>query len=250
MAVDEGDLCSPHGGGPGDGIAHLAGRVVGQVAHGVQRLLRWPGGHSDADTGQILGPGNGVQDVLDEHILLGQAAAAHILAGQHPALRGDDREAVVLQRSEVVLRDGVFQHPSVHGWDDQFGAPGRKHHGGEHIIGNAVGHFGNDVGRGRCHQNDIRLFGQRDVSDLELEIAVEGVHHALVAGQRLKDERGDEMGGVLSHNDLHVRPQLFECAGHICHFIGGNAAGNAQKDAFALQIHPKNLLFCGFASLV
>ncbi|MCC2139281.1 glycosyltransferase, partial [Faecalibacterium sp. CLA-AA-H283] len=26
---------------------------------------------------------------------------------------GDDREAVVLQRSEVVLRDGVFQHPGV-----------------------------------------------------------------------------------------------------------------------------------------
>jgi len=99
----------------------------------------------------------------------------------------------VLQRSEVVLRDGVFQHPGVHGWADQFGAPGRKHHGGEHIIGNAVGHFGNDVGRGRCHQNDIRLFGQRDVSDLELEIAVKGVHHAFVTGQRLKDERGDEM---------------------------------------------------------
>ena len=113
-----------------------------------------------------------------------------------------------------------------------------------------MGHFGNDVGRGRCHQNDIRLFGQRDVGDLELEVAVEGVHHALVAGQRFKDERGDEMGGVLGHNDLHVRPQLFECAGHICHFIGGNTAGNAQKDAFALQIHPKNLLFCGFASLV
>ena len=156
----------------------------------------------------------------------------------------------MFQRSEVVLRDGVFQHPGVHGRADQLGAPGRKHHGGEHIIGNAVGHFGNDVGRGRCHQNDIRLFGQRDMGDLELEIAVEGIHHALVAGQRFKDERGDEMGGVLGHNDLHVRPQLFECAGHICHFIGGNAAGNAQKDAFALQIHPKNLLFCGFASLV
>ncbi len=120
---------------------------------------------------------------------------------------------------------------------DQLRAPGRKHHGGKHIIRNAVGHFGNDIGRGGCHQNDVCLFGQRDVGDLELEIPVEGIHHAFVTGQRLKDERGDEMGGVLGHNDLHVGPQLFECTGHICHFIGGNAAGDAQKDALAVQIH-------------
>ncbi len=37
-------------------------------------------------------------------------------------------------------------------------------------------------------------------------------------------------------------PQLAQCAGHVGHFIGGNAAADAQKDAFSLQIHPKYLL--------
>ena len=37
-------------------------------------------------------------------------------------------------------------------------------------------------------------------------------------------------------------PSLRSALGHIGHFIGGNAAADAQKDAFSLQIHPKYLL--------
>ena len=234
LAVDEGHVRAPHGGGAGQCVAHLAGGMVGQVAHGVQCLLGGPGGHGDTHSGQVLGPGDGVQDVLDEHIFLRQATTAHILAGQHTALGGDDREAIPLQRGEVVLRDGVFQHAGVHGGGNQLGAFGRQHHGGEHIVGDAVGHFGDHVGRGGGHQDHVGLFGQRDVGDLEFEVAVKGVHHALVAGQGLKGDGSDELGGVFGHDDLHIGPQLAQCAGHIGHLIGGNAAGDAQKDAFAL----------------
>ena len=139
-----------------------------------------------------------------------------------------------IQRGEVVLRDGVFQHAGVHGGGDQLGAFGRQHHGGEHIVGDAVGHFGDHVGRGGGHQDHVGLFGQRDVGDLELEVAVKGVHHALVTGQGLKGDGSDELGGVFGHDDLHIGPQLAQCAGHIGHLIGGNAAADAQKDAFAL----------------
>ena len=247
--MDEGDVRTPHGGGAGHGIAHLAGGMVGQVAHGVQRLLGGAGSHGNVQACQIFGLGDGVQDVLNEHILLGQAAAAYILAGQQAALGGDDRKAVVLQRLEVVLGDGIFQHPGVHGRGDQLGALGGQHHGGEHVVGNAVGHLGNDIGRGRGHEDDVGFLGQRDVGDFKLEIAVKGVHHALVARQGLKGEGRDELGGVPGHDDFHVGPQLFECAGHVCHFIGGNAAADAQKDAFSVQIHPKNLLCFGIPLL-
>ena len=119
-----------------------------------------------------------MQDVLQQYLLLGQASAAHILAGQHPALRGDDREAVVLQRSEVVLRDGVFQHPGVHGRADQLGAPGRKHHGGEHIIGNAVCSLPKKVGGSRGDKECVRLFGKGDMlyfpSNLPKPLRVQG----------------------------------------------------------------------------
>ena len=72
------------------------------------------------------------------------------------------------------------------------------------------------------------------MGDLEFEVAVKGVHHALVTGQGLKGDGSDELGGVFGHDDLHIGPQLAQCAGHIGHLIGGNAAGDAQKDAFAL----------------
>ena len=232
--MDEGDFGTPHRGGTGHGIAHLAGGVVGQVAHRVQRLLGGAGCHGDAQPGQVLRAGNGVEDVLNEDILLRQAAVAHILAGQHTALGRDDGEAVALQRGDVVLGDGVFQHPGVHGRGDQLRAFGREDGRGQHVVGNAVGHLGDDVGCGRCNEDDVGLFGQRDMSDLELEIPVEGVHHALVTGQGLKGDGSDELGGVFGHDDLHIGPQLAQCAGHIGHLIGGNAAGDAQKDAFAL----------------
>ena len=148
LSVDQGHFGAPHGGGAGKGVAHLAGGVVGQVAHRVQCLLRGAGGHRNAHPCQILRAGDGVQDVLDQYFLLGQAPAAHILAGQHTAFRGDDSKAVPLQRGKVILRDGVFQHAGVHGGGHQLGALSSQHHGGKHIVRNAVRHFGNDIGGG------------------------------------------------------------------------------------------------------
>ena len=240
--MDEGDIRAAHGGGTGKGIAHLAGGMVGEVAHRVQRLLRGAGGDGNAQTGKIFGPGNGMQDILDQHIFLRQTAAANILAGQHAALGGDHREAVAFQRGDIILRDGVFQHSGIHGWRNELGALCSQHCGGEHIIGDAVGHLGDDVGSGRGDKDHIGFFCQRDVGDFKLEIPVKGVHHAFVAGEGLKGERSDELGGVPGHNDLHIGSQLAQCAGHIGHFIGGNAAAYAQKDAFSVQIHWSNLL--------
>ena len=80
------------------------------------------------------------------------------------------------------------------------------------------------------------------MGDFKLEIAVKGIHHAFVAGEGLKGEGSDELGGVPGHDDLHIGSQLAQCAGHVGHFIGGNAAAYAQKDAFSVQIHWSNLL--------
>ena len=109
---------------------------------------------------------------------------------------------------------------------------------GYDIVGQAMGKLSQNVGRGRGHEDDVGLLCQRDVGDFELEITVKGVHHALVARQGLERDGGDELGGVFGHDDLHVGPQLAQCAGHVGHFIGGDAAADAQKDAFSLQIHP------------
>ena len=97
-----------------------------------------------------------------------------------------------------------------------------------------MGHFGADVGRGRGNQNQIGPVGQGDVLHLMGEIPVEGVDDGAAACQLLKGQRGDKLRGVLGHNDLHRRVLLDQGRAEGRGLIGGNAAGDAQKDGFSL----------------
>ena len=63
----------------------------------------------------------------------------------------------------------------IHGRRHDFFAGAGHDCGRQHIVGDAVGHLGNDVGGGRGHEDDVGLLCQRDMGDFELEIPVEGV---------------------------------------------------------------------------
>ena len=86
------------------------------------------------------------------------------------------------------------------------------------------------------------VMGEGNVTNVAVHPAYRrrGVAEALL--KEIEGQRRHKTGGVLGHDDLHVGSQLAQSAGNVCHFIGGNAAADAQKDAFSLQIHPKYLL--------
>ena len=65
-----------------------------------------------------------------------------------------------------------------------------------------------------------------------LEVAVKRIDLAAAAGQRLKHQRRDELGGVFRHKNVHIRAQLDECMCHVGHFVGGNAPGDAEDNGF------------------
>ena len=157
------------------------------------------------------------------------------------AVRGDNGKTVLLQGSKIVLGDGVFQHRRVHGRGHQFFAAGRQNHRGEHVIGNAVGQLGDNIGGGRRHQNQVRSGGQGDVGNVILKVPGKGVHHTPVVGQGLKGQGGNKLSGVLGHHHMDLRPRFPQGAGHVGHFIGGNAAGHTQQDALSLQIFHESL---------
>ena len=175
-------------------------------------------------------------DVIQQDLRLRHLSAAHRLAGQQAAGGGDDLKAIPFQGGDVVLGDGVFQHGRVHGRGDQLLALGRQDHGGQHVVRDAVGELGDDVRRGRGDENEVRCLRQGDVGDIVLEIPGEGIHHAPVVGQGLKGQGGDELGGVLGHDDVDLRPGLPQGAGHVGNFIGGNAPGDAQQHALSFQV--------------
>ena len=117
------------------------------------------------------------------------------------------------------------------------GTGGSQRHGGEHIIGQPVGHLGNHIGGGRRNEHEIRRVGQRHMGHIILEIAVEGIHNAAPVGQRFKYQRCDELGGVLRHQHMHIRPHLDQRMGHIGHFVCGDAPGNPDDDRLSFEQH-------------
>ena len=175
--------------------------------------------------------------IIQQNPLLRQAAGPHIAAGQNARTGRNDRKAVVLQCAQIVLCDGILQHMGVHGGSHQLGTGGGQRHGGEHIVRNAVGHLGDDVCRGRGHQNQVGGVGQRHMSHIILEVPVKGIHNAAVVGQRFKHQRCDELGGVAGHQHMNIRAGLCQRVGHIGHLVGRNPSGDAKDDGFALQIH-------------
>ena len=73
-----------------------------------------------------------------------------------------------------------------------------------------------------------------DMLHLMGEIPVKGVDDGAAACQLLKGQRGDKLRSMLSHNDLHRRVLLDQGRAEGRGLIGGNAAGDAQKDGFSL----------------
>ena len=71
--------------------------------------------------------------------------------------------------------------------------------------------------------------------DIEREVAVEGVDDALVVRQRFKRHRGDEVCGVVGHDDMHIGIQLHQHRGQVGTLIGSNASRNAQYDGLSCK---------------
>ena len=240
------DLRPAGGGGPGNGVAHAPGGVVGEIAHRIQRLLGGAGGDQNPQALHVPPVAYGVLHVLQKLLRLRHLALAHRAAGQPAAGRLNQLPAVPPQEGQVVLGHRVLIHAGVHGGGRQLGAVAGQDGGGEHIVRQPVGQLGQHIGRGGGHQHRVRLVGQGDVLHLERIVPVEGVHAHAVAGQGLKGVGADELGGVPGHQHMDIGAPLHQGGGQAGGFIAGDAAGDGQQHGFPLQ-HEKALLCPGRA---
>ena len=81
-----------------------------------------------------------------------------------------------------------------------------------------------DVGRTGCHEEEVALLRQRHVFHVEVEVTVEGIDDALVVREGLEGHRGDEVRGVLRHDDVNVGVEFHQHRGQIGDLIGSDAA--------------------------
>ena len=195
-----------------------------------------------------------MQDICDfrKNILgLAHAARAGIAASQEAALRADEADAALTQQLHVFPGSGVLPHASIHGGGHQHRRFRRQHSGGQHIVGDAVGHLRQDVGGGRGDHKHVRPLRQGDVLHLPGFGAGEGVRHRGMIAEGFKGQRRDELAGVLRHNDVHLRPGLAQAGNKLARLIGGDASRHAQHHVFSFQrrhVIPLRLPGCGGTS--
>ena len=151
---------------PRQSDAHLARRPVANKAHGVDRLVRGAGGDHDALARKILRCGvEHLADGLDDVLGLAHASRVHVAAGKVAAAGPHHMDATVAQRGHVGLRRRRFPHAIVHGRRDHNGSWRCQQRGGDEVVGDAVGHLGDDIGRRGRHDHQIGLLRQRNVVD-------------------------------------------------------------------------------------
>ena len=173
--------------------------------------------------------------MLYNHLFGVHLTCACIATSQSTYDRIDDMIAVALQLGKIVLQDRVLPHAGIHGGRNQFGCAGGQHGGGKHVVADAVSQFADDICCTGSHNKQIAALGQRYVFNIEREVAVEGIHDALIVGKRFERHGRNKLGGVLRHNHMHIGMQLNEHRSQIGALVGSNTARNAQYDGLSRQ---------------
>lgn len=239
---DEEDAGSAARGLGGEGVAHLAGGAVADEADGVDGLAGSSGGDEDGLAGEVWRGGEGFGDGGYDGGFFGEAASADHAAGEVAGAGLDDADAALAESLEVGLRGWVLQHDDVHGGRDDDGRGGGEVHRREEVVSDAVGEFGEDVGRGGRDDEGGRGLGLPYV----LDAAVLGAGHLagalrsgvfapergddLVAGDGGEGEGADELLGGARHDDVGVEAGVLELADDLDGLVGGDASGDGDGD--------------------
>ena len=177
--------------------------------------------------------------MLDNHLLRVHFSCSRIATSQAAYDRFYDVIAIALQLCQIVLQDGILPHAGIHGRSYQLWCLGGQHGSGEHIVADAVSQFADDIGCTGSHYEEIASLGQRYMFHIEREVAVEGIDNALVVGECLERHGGNEVGGILGHDDMHFGMELDQHRSQIGALIGCYTACNTQYDGLSC----KHLLF-------
>ena len=172
--------------------------------------MRGAGGNHDALARQVLRHGiEHLADGLDDVLGLAHAPRVHVAAGKVATARSHHMDATVAQRGHIGLRRRRLPHAVVHGGGDHDGSRRGKQRGGDEVIGDTVGHLGDDIGRRGRHDHKIGLLRQRNVVD-GVGGVVEKAHRDRLVGERAERERPHKLRGMLAHNDLDARAALLQ----------------------------------------
>ena len=150
-ATDQCNFCPPSGCDCGQRISHFPGRMIGDIAH---RINGFSGGscrNKNLLASQIFLVLYFLQNMCQKHLFRRHFALSYCVAGQSSRIRFDHFHAIPAQDLQIVLSNRIVIHVGIHGRSHDLLAVAGKYRGRQHIICDAVGHLGDDIGRSRCH---------------------------------------------------------------------------------------------------
>ncbi len=230
----------------GDGVALLAGRTVGDVAHGVDRLVRGAAGHQHVPPGERTAAAQGrhgmarSQDLLrcrdDLRHLRETPRACLVTLGHLAAIGPDEADAIGLELGDVAARRRIEPHARVHGGRRQHGLVGCEENRGGEVVGMPASHLGQKVGGRRRDDDEVGLARQADVADLVLVVEIEQIGEGLFVGQRRDRKRRDELSGRAGHHDTYDSTLVPQPPDEVEALVGGDAAADDEQDALLLHV--------------
>ena len=120
--------------------------------------MRGAGGDYDALARKVLRRGvKHLTDSLDDVLGLAHTSRVHVAAGKVAAAGSHHMDATVAQCGHIGLRRRRLPHAVVHSGCDHDGSRRGKQRGGDEVIGDSVGHLGDDICRRGRHDHKIGL---------------------------------------------------------------------------------------------
>ena len=149
-------------------MALLAGGMVGEIAHRIDRLARRAAGDEGTLAGEALIGREEPCDRGEDLGRLGHAAKPDLAAGQLAGAGADAQDAARGEGREVGLGCRVGPHLRVHRRGDQHRfVRGEKRRRGE-VVGHARRHPGDQVGGRRRNDDQVGFAREADVTHLAL----------------------------------------------------------------------------------
>ncbi len=186
------------------------------------------GGDQGVATGQRPGLAKGRFNGLDDPRHLGQAPIAFLAAGEIAGPRPDLLDGTRRQDGQIGLGGRVGPHHHIHRGRHQDRLVGRQKQGRGQIVGQAMGHLGDQIGRRRRHHQEIGLAAGLDVTHPEIVGQREQILEHRLFGQRRQSQGRHELGAAFGQHAPHQNAPLPQTTDQIEAFIGRDTPGDDQ----------------------
>ena len=161
------------------------------------------------------------------------APKAHLTTGLHAGIRPQQPHAVRGNCLDIAHGSRVQPHLAIHGGGDPQGTRSGHAQCGQKVIRTSLGKPRDEIGGGRCHQNEVTHARELDMPHAIGDTLVPHVDMHPIAGECLKARRRHEALGAGRHHDGELGAEPNQQTSKHRRLVGRNAPGNAQQDPLA-----------------